>query len=96
MVNVSEVGGVIVVSWAEPESPNGDLKYNVSLEITDLFTASVTMVDFTVIETELNTSVSMRPYFNYTATVVPFTTPGPGPSTTGFLTTSQQGTIANT
>ncbi len=95
-MSVSEVDGFILVSWSEPLAPNGDLRYNLSLEITDLFLDTVVnTLSFTFISevTVLNTSVAVRPYFNYTATVLPFTNRGPGPSTTGVFTSEQEGNI---
>jgi len=95
MVTVSDTGGVVQLSWTQPAHPNGDLQYNVTLEVTDLFrdstNSSLTFPRISGMILSLNTGVFTRPYFNYTATVLPFTNPGPGPRATGFLTTDQQG-----
>lgn len=96
LVNVSEEGDYVLVTWTEPQDPNGDLRYNVSVEERNLFRGTSVNSDYIIVmgmTEQLLFNITVTPYFNYTASVVPFTTPGSGPSSTGFLATMEEGYI---
>ena len=80
------------MTWDEPVSPNGMLQYNITFEQIDL-AREVTDEDassrLVTVELEHVFNVTVRPYFNYTARVTPFTNAGEGETTVGFLLTEE-------
>ena len=74
-VIVTDLMDGIMVEWSEPEFPNGMLQYEVTLQQVDLARSLSTFPDLVNVtsDTEIIFSVDIRPYYLYTAIVIPFT-----------------------
>ena len=67
------------VNWTEPAFPNGELRYQVNLTLTDLFTLATLQLASVEVVTPSNVfEVQMSFYMEYNVTVVPFTDVGEG------------------
>ena len=77
--------------WDQPDEPNGNLSYNVSLVGVSLVTRMEVLSESSVVrDTQVLFASTGVVYTRYTATVVPQTGGGPGPETTVTFTTPQQ------
>ncbi len=83
------------MTWAEPEEPNGDLRYNITLRERELARDEDAMLLFTTevsdSSVEINFMVTVLPYSVYSAGVTPFTGAGEGNTTLGSILTDEEG-----
>ncbi len=94
-VTVSVMADGLLVTWSEPENPNGELLFNITLAQDDLASMDTILPELstTTALTESFFSLSLLPYHLYTATVTPFTGAGGGEEDMGSLQTEEDSKI---
>lgn len=93
---VTDLMNGILVTWDEPEFPNGEVQYYVTLQQMNLARPDDELQSFqdTTPQLEFTFSVNVLPYHLYTATVVPFTAaPERGNPTTESIQTDEESKI---
>lgn len=85
----------ITVTWMEPDMPNGEISYNVSVFGMDLATNEVVFDEAigSVTVTEIVFEHDVEPYALYVIEVVSITGAGPGNTTTDGFETPEGGTL---
>ena len=85
----------LFVNWTEPESPNGDLRYevNVTDPLTNLLSVLLSVGVAGSVSSSAILPVERMFYRDYEVSVVPFTAAGRGGGASGMLQTPEGGRV---
>ena len=82
----------IIITWAIPASPNGQVNYTVVVQEIYLLTSEITLIEMlTVSEESLIVMYQVRPYSMYIVSVTSLTTVGEGDVVMKSFTTDEAG-----